>query len=367
MKLGVFQFAHTCIAGEDSVDDYLQIEWSDHITEFNASWLRASDEAQLPAGLANDYAMQFWDASFEPPHHLYKEGQPHENCKMWMKDLRKFGILLLHGVPQTKEGFFRMMHTFGPISQRIQPTNLYTIRAGFEVGETVDRAYGLDAVEGHTDACERECPAQLEAFLCLKYSAPECDTVSLFSDGLKIAENLRRENPEAYGLLASIPVKFGRFRLTTEEECPKEDVRIYQRNSVVHSPVIVTGSNGHPIQMRQRYNKFAGLDLSSINEELIMAYFKAYAHFQQKLDDPANQIKFILRPGDMVLFDNYRMIHGRSKVYPRTTRTMFAGYVDKEVYESRYRLLLSEQSRMEPKWIYGCSTASLEALAHRFQ
>ena len=98
-----------------------------------------------------------------------------------------------------------------------------------------------------------------------------------------------------------------------------------------------------------------------------MAYFKANAHFMQKLDDPANQIKFILRPGDMVLFDNYRMIHGCSKVYPCTTRTMFAGYVDKEVYESHYRLLLSEQSRMEPKWIYGCSTASLEALAHRFQ
>ena len=259
------------------------------------------------------------------------------------------------------------MHTFGPLAQRIQPTNLYTIRAGFEFGETVDRAYGLDAVEGHTDSCERECPARLEAFLCLEYSAPECDTVSLFSDGLKVAEDLRRENPEAYGLLASIPVKFGRFRLTTEEECPKEDVRIYQRNSVVHSPVIITGRNGCPIQIRQRYNKFAGLDLSSVNEELIMAYFKANAHFQQKLNDPANQIKFILQPGDMVLFDNYRMFHGRSKVYPRTARTMFAAYVDKEVYESRYRLLLSEQSKMEPKWVYGCSTASLEALAYRFQ
>ena len=313
--------------------------------------------------------MQFWDSSFEPPHHVYKEGQPHENCKVWMKDLRKFGILLLHGVPPTKDGYYQVMHTIGPLTQRIGPTNFFTIRSGFEVGEAVDRGYGSNALEGHTDACERECPARLEAFLCLEHSAPEHETytVSSFSDGLKVAEDLRRENPEAYGLLSSIPVKFGRLRLTTEEECPKEDVRIYQRNSVVNSPIIITGRNGHPIQVRQRYNKYAGLDLSSVNEELIMAYFKANAHFQQKVDDPTNQIRLILQPGDMVLFDNYRIFHGRGMVYPNTTRKMLASYVDNEVYESRYRLLLGEQSGMELKWVYGCSTASLEALAYRFQ
>ena len=165
--------------------------------------------------------------------------------------------------PPTKEAFFQVMHTFDPLAQRIQPTNLYTIRAGFEVRETVDRAYGI---EGHTDACKRECPTCLEAFLCLEYSALECDTVSLFLDGLKVAEDLRRENPEAYGLLASIQSSLD----GSDYYKTKEDVRIYQCNSAVHSPVIITGRNGCPIQIQQRYNKFARLDLSSVNEELII-------------------------------------------------------------------------------------------------
>ena len=57
---------------------------------------------------------------------------------------------------------------------------------------------GKDPLAIHTDSSENRRVSRIEAFLCQEYSAPEHDTVSLITGGLKIAEEFHNEHTEEY-------------------------------------------------------------------------------------------------------------------------------------------------------------------------
>ena len=41
-------------------------------------------------------------------------------------------------------------------------------------------------------------------------------------------------------------------------------------------------------------------------------WYRAYDRFMRLVRDPRHQLRFALRPGDLVLYDNHRMLHARS-------------------------------------------------------
>ena len=43
-------------------EESIRVEWNDHASEFNASWLRGEDIAQLPTVLTGQIHGQSWDA-----------------------------------------------------------------------------------------------------------------------------------------------------------------------------------------------------------------------------------------------------------------------------------------------------------------
>ena len=355
------------IDNSNFTEETIHVEWSDHISEFNTSWLRGEDISQLPTELLGQPTKQSWGGGFSPPQHDYNEDCHDINCKTWMEDLHRYGVLIINGVPPNHEGLRSVLHTIGPLNQRLHPTNIFRFKNNYNSGEKVDTvSYGSGALDAHTDGVETQSVTKLGAFLFLQYSAPEKDTFSIVVDGLRVAEEFQKEYPEYYGLLSTFPQRYGRLRLLTEEDCPEEDIRIYQRHSVVRYPVIETNQDGSPKRIHLRHIKHMGLELSGVDEESYLAYYKSYKLFQDKLNDPGNQARFVMRRGMLLLFDNHRICHGRTKIFPSTTRSMIGAHISEEVYQSRYRLLLSQQSRLEPKWVIGCSTKTLEALANRF-
>ena len=55
-------------------------------------------------------------------------------------------------------------------------------------------------------------------------------------------------------------------------------------------------------------------------------------------NDPAMQWRHVLAPGEALLFDNWRVLHGRHAY--GGVRRMCGGYVNREDVESRLRQLL---------------------------
>ena len=57
--------------------------------------------------------------------------------------------------------------------------------------------------------------------------------------------------------------------------------------------------------------------------------------FDGMANDPAYQWRYTLAPGDMLVFDNWRVLHGRGAF--RGKRKMAGAYINREDFESRVR------------------------------
>ncbi|HEY7628853.1 MAG TPA: TauD/TfdA family dioxygenase, partial [Ilumatobacteraceae bacterium] len=71
-------------------------------------------------------------------------------------------------------------------------------------------------------------------------------------------------------------------------------------------------------------------------EEMTELY-AALRAFDHLANDEAMQWRQILRPGDALIFDNWRVLHGRHSYTGK--RTLCGAYLNHEDFESRLRLL----------------------------
>ena len=73
----------------------------------------------------------------------------------------------------------------------------------------------------------------------------------------------------------------------------------------------------------------------------------------------------MIKPGTMALYDNHRLLHGRGPIHAESSRVVIGGYISKEIWDSRWRLIFGKKSGLPPKWQYGCDLKSLEMLSQR--
>ena len=80
----------------------------------------------------------------------------------------------------------------------------------------------------------------------------------------------------------------------------------------------------------------------------IKAFYAAFRRFQRLANDPGNQRRLRLRPGDLAAFDNRRMLHGRTAFDTGSGRRWLRGcYGEREELESRLRMLArAERQRL---------------------
>lgn len=71
-------------------------------------------------------------------------------------------------------------------------------------------------------------------------------------------------------------------------------------------------------------------------------WYDAAAKFDAIINDPKNQYWFQLKPGRMLVFDNWRVLHGRAAFTGK--RRMCGGYINRDDFISKFRMTnLTEQ------------------------
>ena len=71
-------------------------------------------------------------------------------------------------------------------------------------------------------------------------------------------------------------------------------------------------------------------------------FYRAYRHFTRLLFDPANAVVFKLAPGDLLLLDNRRVLHGRKAFDGAGERWLQGCYADKDGLRSTHAALMRE-------------------------
>jgi gamma-butyrobetaine dioxygenase len=101
--------------------------------------------------------------------------------------------------------------------------------------------------------------------------------------------------------------------------------------------VITLDRSGEVIEIR--YNAhIAGI--FDMPPDIMPRYYRAYRAFMGLTRDPRYRLAFMLEPGEMVAFDNRRVLHGREAFDPSSgLRHLHGCYVDRGEFSSRLRLL----------------------------
>ncbi|PHR18315.1 MAG: gamma-butyrobetaine hydroxylase [Hoeflea sp.] len=235
----------------------------------------------------------------------------------WMRDTARLGLSIVEHLEDRVGAGVDVAERIGFLRQ----TNFGTTFEVINKPDPNNLAYTSVALPLHTDLPNQEVPPGYQFMHCLANEATGGG--SIFADGFAMAEDLRSEDPEAFRLLCGVSIPF-RFH------DGEADIR-------VHEPVITLDAKGEVIEIRYNAHLAAIFDMSP---DIMPAYYRAYRAYMAKTRDPKYRLTLKLKAGEMVVFDNRRVLHGRDAFDPSTGyRHLHGCYVDRGEFSSRLRLL----------------------------
>jgi gamma-butyrobetaine dioxygenase len=242
---------------------------------------------------------------------------------IWLGRLVSDGLAFLAAVPTESGAILETMRLVAQVAE----TNyglLFDVRA---VPDPENLAYSDRGLGLHTDNPYREPVPGFQALHVL-VAAPDGGE-SLLADGFALAEHLRQEDAGVFEVLARTPVPFA-YR---------------SRNAALYAerPLIQLSGGGEVVAVHYNNRSIQPLPLAA---EAAERYYRAYRRFATLLREPRFMLRYLMRAGDLVVFDNQRILHGRtgfaSARYPRHLQGC---YLTRDSVFSRAALLADATSR----------------------
>jgi gamma-butyrobetaine dioxygenase len=289
-------------------------------TAIRLDWLRS----HIPGNRRPDpaaIAPQLWRGRegigavphFSAPRILRLDGE----LRAWLEEIVRYGVSLVDGIEGTPEAGVAIAERIGFLRR----TNFGTTFEVISKPDPNNLAYTSQALPLHTDLANQEVPPGYQFLHCIANDAEGGGSV--FCDGFAVAEDLRTRHPEAFAVLSQTEIPF----------------RFHDRDTDIRGrfPVIGCGADGSVREIRFNAHLVDIVDLSGSE---LAAFYPAYRKFMRMLRDPAYTLTLRLSAGEMVAFDNRRVLHGREAFEPATGFRFLSGcYVDRGELLSRIRVL----------------------------
>ncbi|MFY0681903.1 MAG: TauD/TfdA family dioxygenase [Thalassovita sp.] len=303
-------------------DTALTLSWADDVADstFELAWLhdhRPGTAATDPAKTGFAHWRSEMGRAGVPTLSAHSILTDDTALKDWLVQTQRYGLSIVSDLADDPDAGMQ-------VAQRIGFLRETNFGVTFEVKSKPNPnnlAYTPVALPLHTDLTNQELPPGFQFLHCLANEAEGGG--SLFCDGYAIAEDLRREDPEAFELLSTVSIPF-RFH--------DEDTDIRSRKRVINMD-----EDGQIIEIC--FNAHIA-DILDIAPSLMAPYYRAYQLYMRMTRAPEYLISFKLSGGEMVVFDNRRVLHGRDAFDPQTGFRHLKGcYVDRGEFESRLRVL----------------------------
>jgi trimethyllysine dioxygenase len=178
------------------------------------------------------------------------------------------------------------------------------------------------ALEAHTDTTYFSEPAGLQAFHLLSHTDGS-GGASLLVDGFKVAKELQESDREAYEILSTVNIH--------SHASGNEGISIqpYRGFPVLeHDP-----ATGDLLRVRWNNSDRASIELPI---EEVETWYDAARKFNALLIKTENEYWEQLVPGRVLIFDNWRVLHGRSAFTGK--RRICGGYLNRDDWISTYKM-----------------------------
>ncbi|XP_016154333.1 PREDICTED: gamma-butyrobetaine dioxygenase [Ficedula albicollis] len=304
------------------------ITWPDeHTSEFEAEWLKKrcfSEEAR--AVMRADLFLperQYWGSDLQLPKMPFEEIMYNdESAYKWLCTLKKLGIVLLTGAATRQGELIRLGHRIGFLRLTFYgPT--------WQVQDKADAnniAYTTGRLCFHTDYPVLQHPPGVQFLHCIKQTSAGGESEVV--DGFHVSKKLKEQNPEAYQILSSTAVDY-------------VDVGVDYCDFAVHCKQRIIDVDSSGQEIRINYNNATRDTVFDIPAEEVRPFYAALKEFDDLLNSAEHKFTFMLKPGDILTFDNWRVLHGRQgfPASPEVTRHLEGAYADWDVVMSRLQIL----------------------------
>jgi trimethyllysine dioxygenase len=297
--------------------------------ELQVEWAGDPQPSSLPVGFLAKYRKPraatarlavepvLWDATMILP----TPSTPYEDImgsddglRDWLAKVARFGFALATGTPANSEATEGLARRVGYVRESIFG-GFWEFTADLSKADT---AYTNIELLAHNDGTYSHDAPGLQMLHCLYFDGTGGD--STMADGFRVAQELKDSAPEHYDTLSRVAVP-GQY---VGDGSHLMAARPVFRHDHTGSLVQVSFNNGDRAPFL-------------LPPDEMVAFYDAIRAFDQLANDHRLQWRHVLAPGEAMLFDNWRAMHGRAAYTGK--RTMCGAYLNHEDFESRLRML----------------------------
>ena len=232
-----------------------------------------------------------------------------EGFKKFLNKLNTFGFLVIKNCETNINSVEKVANKIGYVRNSI-----FGGLWSFESNENkADSSYTQEELRPHTDAIYSNDAPGLQLLLCCEYDASGGESIMV--DGLKIAQEIKKQSQSMFDLLSKINVKGNYVGDGVFLEAERPIFKLNNYNEIVQ----VSFNNYDRAPFR-------------FTKELTLKFYEAIKKFDLIANNKDYQWRHILRPGELLIFNNWRILHGRSSF--KGIRKISGCYINKEDFDS---------------------------------
>ncbi|NXP41251.1 TMLH protein, partial [Leiothrix lutea] len=281
-------------------DTTLFLTWPDgHVTRYGLEWLaKNSYEGQKQQVM---HPRILWNAE------IYRQAQvPSVDCrsfletdeglKEFLQNFLLYGIAFVENVTPTKEDTKILAERVSIIREEGLKEVAVWEEQSFARRDI--SCYDLRGREGSQALGAREIKDHIQVFHCLKHEGTGGRT--LLVDGFHAAEQVLRQAPEHFQLLAKVPLKHEYV----------ENVGGCHNHMIGVGPVLNVYPWNNELYLI-RYNNYDRAVFNTVPHDVVRRWYRAHRALTAELRRPDNELWVKLKPGKALFVDNWRVLHGR--------------------------------------------------------
>lgn len=304
----------------------LEVEWQDgHKSEYDLTWLKSNctnDRSKFRPKIQP----LLWDAKSAPwpVVHFSDYMASVDGLRKALEMIGKHGFCVVSRAPvSTENGTLVVANRLGPIMNNIY--GMYwelAANSSKEKNTYSDSSFGSLSLSPHTDATYYTQAAGIQVFHCLQEADEGGENVLV--DGFKVASDFKRAHIEGYEFFSKTPLEAEYVHDEPQEHYHNVDYvfKHHPLNDELLMQVRINAYDRAPHQM-------------TLGEQ--RKFYKYFPLLLRETKSSDNMFVTRFRPGDVVLVDNWRVMHGRNSFEGK--RIMSGCYIERDAYLSRARTL----------------------------
>ena len=260
-----------------------------------------------------------WDSTlkniknFEYQENFYESKEMHD----LLVSFYKFGFVIVKNIPTSKNYIVEFANSIGSV-RRTNFGEYFNVKSKPDPN---DLAYTSLALAPHTDNPYRNPVPCIQILHCIENEVT--GGLSTLVDGYTVTEKLKKDFPKYYKILTEIKVRFQFIDQSVVLENWAEMIQLDELGEFKQ------------VRFSPRLDFVPLMD-----KEKLELYYSARKKISELYNSDDYRIEFKLQPGDLLMMDNYRLLHGRTTYDANEGNRFLQGcYIDYDSTEGKLKHL----------------------------